>query len=541
MSTENALTQFDISTQALLRLLCWFTGDPIPFCVLQSGRANLIYEANLRRLARAWGIASSERPALETVLSGLLNASLIHTAAGEDAFRIDRDVQIATRVTIELEQRTYWLRCGMALIQSSIPCDPRAAQSIPLMNKLEPHLEALVDAGERAKIYYPTTKLMSDLGMLRYDRGEFDRAESLFRRVVVLSEQRYGATYHLTAFRRVPVARALQAMGRHREAESHLRISIEALEKTVGPDSAWLCDPLDDLASVFYWSKQLDAAESTARRSLEIVEETCGADHWSVACSLDNLAFILHLTDPHQAALLVRRALDIDERIPDPPHAQLAAHIYDLALARMGPANSLIGIERLLHRAAEIFLEIFGPDHIAFATSLYWDSLLLAEKQEFDEAEAVVRKAMSIHDNPGGKNRWLYFRDLNQLALICTATKRYRDAEELFTRLRAEHKLRPGFASLSLACCLHNTAQLHWAMERNDTAEVLFCQSLDIYLQFGADTGRRHRQLPFSVRSYRRLLGEMKCSEDEIDARLRIRLEPFGISANNLTIPAASL
>jgi tetratricopeptide (TPR) repeat protein len=409
------------------------------------------------------------------------------------------------------------------------------------MHSLHPHLAAMITAVGQTGGHHPTAKLMTDLGMLLFDRCEFDLAESLFRNVVALDHQKFDSDYPLAYANQRLVARVLSARDRKEDAVSLLRTSVESLEKCTDPDSPWLCDSLDELAHVLYGSKRLAEAESTCRRSLAILEKTYGRDHWSVACGLDDLAFILHLTDPDQAAFLLRQALDIDERVLDLPHAQLAAHIYDLALALVGPTNSLIGIEPLLHRAAEIYLEIFGPDHVAFATSLYWHSILLAEKQEFDKAEEAVRKARQIHENHGGKTRWLYFRDLSQLALICKSSKRYTEAEELLTRLRAEYEQRPGFASLSLACCLNNTAQLHHAMQRNDTAEVLFSQSLDIYLQFGADTSRRHRQLPFSVRSYRRLLGEMKYSEDEIDARLRVRLEPFGISANDLTIPAASL
>jgi hypothetical protein len=114
---------------------------------------------------------------------------------------------------------------------------------------------------------------------------------------------------------------------------------------------------------------------------------------------------------------------------------------------------------------------------------------------------------------------------------------RCEEAEALFLRLRSESERRPGFASLRLAGSLGNLAQLYRAMQRHSEAELLFRQSLDIYLQFGADTGRRHRQLPFSVKNYRHLLIEMKYSPDDCEARLSTVLQPFGVSAGDLKIP----
>jgi len=86
---------------------------------------------------------------------------------------------------------------------------------------------------------------------------------------------------------------------------------------------------------------------------------------------------------------------------------------------------------------------------------------------------------------------------------------------------------------------LNNVAQLYKAMQRYSEGELLFRQSLDIYLRFGAETGRRHRQLPFSVNNYRQLLIEMGYSQEDIEARFHAVLQPFGISADELTIPAA--
>src|SRR5579872_235490 len=536
MSVDVHLKQFEISSQALLRLLCWFSPEPVPLSVFQTRQANLIFHAAVNRLAQACRLAPADQPTLQTALALLTDAAILQMIPQAAVYLVDRNARIGTRTQIQPDQQRFWLRCAMTMIQASIPDDPWAISSKPVMDALVPHIDAMIAAGERFGIHHPTAKLIIDVGWHSFGQGKYGQTESFFRRAVAMDRQKFGLD-SCWAARNIPiVARALSFTTGDRAAESMLRTSMASLEKNAGHNDAWLCEHLAELADVLYRTKRLAEAELTSRRSLTILEHEYGPDHPSVASGLNALAFILQMTDPDHAVRLLRRALNIDEQNFGPSHPQVAADIHALACAG-GPAQRLADIEPLLLQAREITFQFYGPDHPASGESLYWDAVRLGEEQEFEEAEDVLRKAMSIHEKCAGEDRWMFFRDLNLLAVLYKLSKKYDEAKALFLRLLSKYEQWPGLASLRLAGCLNNGAQLYKVMQRYAEAEPLFGQSLDIYLQFGADTGRRHRQLPFSVNNYRQLLTEMGCSQDGIKARIQTLLQPFGISADDLPIP----
>jgi tetratricopeptide (TPR) repeat protein len=371
----------------------------------------------------------------------------------------------------------------MMMIHASIPRDRMSVGSKPVMDALRPHLEALVTAGERAGVQHPTTKLMTDLAWLLIDRCEFGQAETLLRRVIALDEQRFGADYWLMA------------------------------------------NNLNELASMLCRCKRLAEAESTSRQALAILEYAGGPDHWTIAPILHGLASILYMTDPEEAALHLRRALNINELAFGPTDPRVATEIHALAGA-MGPAQRLTDLEPFLRRAREITAEYYGSDHPAHAESLYWEAVRLKEEQEFDKAEELIRNAISIHEICGHENRHMWVNALNrQLGLVYMSTMQFERAEALFLRLRSAFEQRPGFASLRLASFLNNLAQLHTAMKHYAEAELSLCRGRDIYLQFEVDTGRRHCLLPVVINSYRQLLIKKGHCEDDIEVRLHSTLQ----------------
>jgi hypothetical protein len=373
----------------------------------------------------------------------------------------------------------------MMMIHASIPRGRMIVGSKPVMDALRPHLEAVVTAGERAGVQHPTTQLMTDFARLLFDRCEIGQAESLLRRVVALDEQRFGADCWLVA------------------------------------------NDLNELASMLYGCKRLAEAESTSRQALAILENAAGPDYWGVSPILHGLAWILHETDPAEAALQLRRALSIDELAFGATDPRVAADIHALAGA-MGPAQRLTDLKLFLRRAREITVEYYGSDHPVHAESLYWEAVRLKEEQEFEKAEELIRNAISIEKTYGGEDRQMFFNALNrQLALVYMATRRFEKAEALFLRLHSEFEQRPGFASLRLAGYLNNLAQLHTAMKRYAEAELSVCRSLDIYLQFEADTGRRHCLLPVVINSYRQQLINKGYCDDDIEVRLNSALQKF--------------
>ncbi|MEM8995032.1 MAG: serine/threonine-protein kinase [Acidobacteriota bacterium] len=154
---------------------------------------------------------------------------------------------------------------------------------------------------------------LRELGLLRWEQGEFDVALELLREALAL-EDRYRGPTPVYAETLQDIALVLSIRGERGQKE--LEEALEIRRREFGAASPEVAETLDRLAQVAYRFAELDAAEPPAREALGIRRRTFGGDHPDVAESLNNLAAIVQARGAvPDAAALFEEALEMRRRL----------------------------------------------------------------------------------------------------------------------------------------------------------------------------------------------------------------------------------
>jgi tetratricopeptide (TPR) repeat protein len=119
-------------------------------------------------------------------------------------------------------------------------------------------------------------------------------------------------------------------------------------------------------------------------------------------------------------------------------------------------------------------------------------------------------------------------RDLNNLAVLLSDTKRLAEAEPLYRRALAIDEKSLGPEHPSVATGLNNLALLLSDTDRLAEAEPLYRQVLRIFAEFEHRTGHEHPHFSTAINIYAKLLIARGLRLDAISARVRsaIQREP---------------
>jgi hypothetical protein len=183
---DTTVAQLDAPALALLRILSWFAPEPILRAVLETDVAKraLSSGADLLRDSGELPHADPAPPDMEDALAALAGFSLVRWERENAAFRIHRLVQEVTRERLPAEQRAFWVRAALTIVNDYLPGDPPACdvRSWPRWEPLRAHVAAVIAGAEAAGIGDPTSRLMNALGLLLNTKCVWNEAEALYRR-----------------------------------------------------------------------------------------------------------------------------------------------------------------------------------------------------------------------------------------------------------------------------------------------------------------------------------------------------------------------
>ena len=120
--------------------------------------------------------------------------------------------------------------------------------------------------------------------------------------------------------------------GDYAKAEPLFRQALQIREKVLGPKHPHTAASLDSLALLYDHKGDYAKAEPLFRRALQIREKVLGPEHGDTAASLDSLALLYdHKGDYAKAEPLFRRALQIREKVHGPKHPDISVSLNNLA------------------------------------------------------------------------------------------------------------------------------------------------------------------------------------------------------------------
>jgi tetratricopeptide (TPR) repeat protein len=543
------ITSFDQLTpagRALLERLSFFANDPIPEFLLDVPLPTPAERALAEGLSVfATNPAPQFRPApprfdAETAdgivpLLDLQRFSLINRDAKAESFTIHRIVRDVTNRRLTSDPDAHKARLTEALnwVNAAFVDDPADSKTWFRFDPLAPHAETLAFVAESAKIASPTSRLMSELGLLFDTKAAYAHAELLYRGALSIDEASFGLDHQIVAQDLNGLASVLKAIDRFDEAEVLLRRAVAIAERCFGSHHPRMAYYLDRLAGLLRETNRLAEAEPLVRRALDICEATLGMDHESVAGPLHELGRLLYETNRlTDAEPLMRRSLAINEASFGPNDSNVASGLISLA-SLLADTNRMVEAEPLIRRALAIYVACFGPNHPHIAVCLNNLVKWLLANGRSVEAEPLMRRALAISEASFGPEHSDVLSSLNNLAQVLSSRGRLAEAEPLMRRILRIDEARLDPDHPDIARDLNNLAQLLQRTNRHSEAEPLMRRNLVILLKFQRRSGHAHPFRDHAIRNYRHLLSALRWRKTSIRAAITTAHREAGLPVPN--------
>ena len=275
----------------------------------------------------------------------------------------------------------------------------RTYTDLGLLAEAEPLLRQSL--ATRQRLFGPDHRDVAEslhgLGVLAFEKGDFEAAEALFRKALEMDRRVLGRDA-------LEVAEILNDLGMTLEegkadyaaAQPLLEESLSIKRARLGERHADVAQSLNNLGMLHYRKRDYAKAEPLLREALALNRELRGSDNADVAAGLNNLGLVLtRQGDSRGAAELLRQALDIDRKVYGPGSAEVAGALNNLAAA-LQKVGQLDEAEARLRESLGIYKQAFPGGHIQIQTT---ESLLggcLTELKRYAEAEALVTSSYAV-------------------------------------------------------------------------------------------------------------------------------------------------
>ncbi len=339
---------------------------------------------------------------------------------------------------------------------------------------------AYVKVGE-SEVTPQLARRLNLLGLALYEKGEYGKAEPLWKQALNFYQKVFGDEHPDTATSLDNLANLYGSQGRYDKAEPLLRQALNIRRKLLGDEHHDTATTLNNLANLYYSQGRYDEAELLLMQALNIRGKVLGNEHQDTANSLNNLAGFYNLQGRYdEAELLLMQALHINNKVLGDEHPDTANNLNNLAEVYRSQGR-YAQAEPLLKQALNIRRKLLGDEHHNTATTLNNLANLYYSQGRYDEAELLFVQALNIRGKVLGNEHPDTANSLNNLADVYRSQGRYDEAELLFVQaLNIWHKVF-GDEHPNIAYSLNNLAVLYDSQGRYGEAEALYLQALNIW------------------------------------------------------------
>lgn len=263
----------------------------------------------------------------------------------------------------------------------------------------------------------------------------------------------------------------LSAQGRYREAEEVLRRVVEEREKHGRTESPGYLACLHNLASAVAGQRRYADAETIFRKVLHHEERLYGTERIEYWSSVRALAGILDLQgNPVEAETLLRQTLAAHEQLSmDSPGYPVVLHELGRVLTQQG---LLTEAEAILRRALTVKEERLGVDHPSYGSSLLALAAVLRRRGRLQDAEALLRQCLAIEESALGPEHPGLYPALNNLGSIVVAQGRLEEAVSLVSKALELAVATHGRQGPDVGQILSGLAQLFHQMGRPEAGPI---------------------------------------------------------------------
>jgi len=391
-------------------------------------------------------------------------------------------IEQATKVlneSYELTQQVLKLR-GEGKYGEAIPLAERALGLAEQLDKfdLPPQMKLSLVPGA-----------LNVLAEMNRAAGNYERAETLFRRALALTEQQKGMDDPALGAPLNNLATLYYETGSYAKALPLFERSYNILVKAKGAEHPDTATALNNVALLYDEMNEFKRAEETMLRALAIREKALGREHPDVAVSLGNLGGLYdELGDHTRAEQAYRRALSIQEKSLGATHPSTATTVGNLALMYEHKGDT-VQAEQLFRRSLADKEKSLGVNHPDVASTLDNLGNMYFQRGDYVNAAAMYRRALSIFEKSFGEDSADAAKPLNNLALLYREQRNYAQAETLLQRALSIFEKKFGREHLNVATALDNLAYVYHSQQQYERAAPLFARALAIREKLaGADS-----------------------------------------------------
>jgi tetratricopeptide (TPR) repeat protein len=225
---------------------------------------------------------------LNMALRELLKYSLLRRNTTEHTIVVHRLVQAVLRGEMDEETRKQWAERAIKIVNRSFPA-AKAVEEWPKCQQLLPHALACASFVEQWNLAFPEAAwLLNEAGVYLEGRAQYQEAEPLFQRALVISEEVSGPRHPNTANSLNNLGYIYRVQGKLAEAEPLFEQALTIRKEVLGerhPDTA---TSLNNLASLFHTQGKLEEAEPLYKQALDIFKQVLGPDHPNTRTVQDN-------------------------------------------------------------------------------------------------------------------------------------------------------------------------------------------------------------------------------------------------------------
>lgn len=190
------------------------------------------------------------------------------------------------------------------------------------------------------------------------------------------------------------LGKALDAQGKHAEAEQYLLQAVQIAEKQGSPDTHALSQV--NLGVVLSNQGKYKEAKELMNKALKVLEKNRGLRSPATATCYSNLAAVAIDEDQYgEAESLLNKALSIHQELLGPVNSSVAYDLLKL-MAVYRNQGQYTKAQETGERAVEIFKKTIGPDAIATAQAMSRLADLYNNQLRFDDAEKLAKETIRI-------------------------------------------------------------------------------------------------------------------------------------------------
>ncbi len=424
-----------------------------------------------------------------TVLKTLQAFSLLHRNGQTQSLSLHRLVQIILKESLPPEIQREWAARTIQAVNLVFPTSRtywEDTEQWPWHESLLPHAFVCARLSQTWDIATEeVASLLEKIATYLFNRGRYAEAEQHLRRAIGIKAQLYGPEHRSLTRLLLELASVCRERGNYDEAES---LHQRALVLYETEEAELEHSHYNNLALVYAERGQYARARPLMRKALQLGEKAFGPDHPEITNILSNLASLHAIEGKYaEAQELFQRSLTIQERTLGANHPKLAFPLTNLGHTYKEQGKYREAEPQYL-RALQIREETLGTEHPQVAFPLDGLAEVFFLQGRVAEAETLALRSLQIREQALGADHPQIAFPLQQLAEISSLEGNYSEAEARFQRTLRIREASLGSDSPDVATTLVGLAKLYATQGRQPEAAALFQRALQIQEQvFGAN------------------------------------------------------